>query len=260
MSDENIQKNIPTEATAVVELTADEAVAKVAAGCKEHQTRILNSFDQEAKNAAIAVIERYATTNTEGNVVLGARELDFETLAVKLARTSSFTFARVLDDVKRDAQRYCQNGFIAMVRLDVSGESWEAEAGSEEEQALALAPVVYFCDLPRTAPSFVKGKVEALAVYYIPTETYRNVVKYGWREGQIELVGSTRQREGFTAIARTFTDHDAAKEAASELGKARSTFHYQCRMELSGPLAKSGVERADAIQAAQDRAVRTASF
>lgn len=256
MTENNI--NVPAGPTAVVEYTRDEAANTLVAA--QHQTRILNSFDQEAKNAAIAVLERYASTNSEGNVVLGSKIVDFETLAVQLARTSSYSFGRVLADVKNDARRYQANGFIASVQLDLNGESWEADAGSEDETDRALSPIVMFCDLPRTAPSFVAGKVEAVAFYYLPTQTFRDVVKYGWRTGQVQLRPSTRESEGFIGIARTFTDHDAAREAASELARARSAYHYQCRMEANGPEAKTGADRAVAIEAAQAREVRKASF
>ena len=258
MNDQNSTIQTPREATAVVEYTSDQAVKTLTAG--QHQTRILNSFDQEAKNAAIAVIERYATTNSEGNVVLGAKLVDFETLAVQLARTSSYSFGRVLADVKNDARRYQSNGFIASVQLDLNGESWEADAGSEDETERACSPIVMFCDLPRTAPSFKAGECEALAFFYLPTQTFRDVVKYGWRTGQVQLRPSTREAEGFIGIARTFTDHDAAREAASDLARARSAYHYQCRMEANGPEAKTGADRVEAIEAAQAREVRKASF
>ena len=250
--------NQPTEATAVVEYTADEAAATSKA--RPMTSRYLVSFDQERLDEAMAIITRYTTPD-------GKRPAQIvwnpEALAAEDARSQPFSVKHLHAHYGNLALNLARTKMTAlgMVNIDLHGEAWRTDAADPAARDIATQPILMFAALPTDSPQFIEGKQEAFCLWFIPTSTWiktsvdqftgaiNRTMHGSYYDARLDADSDIENPPqpvalGVKGIVRYFKSHASAVAAHSQLRDAMRTYHAQCRLLDAGPRSKGADNRA----------------
>jgi hypothetical protein len=177
---------------------------------------IARGYEQE-RDEHVAELEHYVNPETLHPVLV----VDTQARVKAYATANNVSLGMGLTKWQEGLKRLCTDEATRFDRgrisLDVdgqfSGRLWSCPPVDGES-----IPQVVFAALRTTSPLFEAGKVEAVAVYYLPPR--RTVVKYNRTTGLPYEVSDDYDARGYLGIVRMFDSVGRAEDALVDLERA----------------------------------------
>lgn len=194
----------PTEASAVVEYSADDYTAALDTASMVPQG--LSKFDTDELTDAAAVIGRFTRDGeklTEQRSALQLAEEYWE-------RSGRISKARALDVVQ---QRFLDLAVDNELRIKYPV---TMDIGTEPNK---IAPQVIFIEMPRGSQANLRGEAVWAIAHYPEAQTFPDKVTGEIKTGPSKFIPAC-----YTGVVATYRSYEAGRDAQAELAQAVSTF------------------------------------